>query len=126
MQVTWYTRKFYGGKSRGDRLEHEGRVCHFILGNWKVAFEQIHQGGCGCLLLRYLRQRERQVQSAGACHVYLKNGKAASVPGIGQGSERMVAKEVREIKGVGQEVHRELYNIIMESDVVLKRNCRGI
>lgn len=66
------------------------------------------------------------MQRAGACHVYLKNGKAASVPGIGLGSERMVAKEVREIKGVGQDVHRELYNIVMESDVVLRKNWRGI
>ena len=51
--------------------------------------------------------------------MYLKNGKAASVPGIGQGSERMVAKEVREIKGVRQDVHRELCSILMESDAVL-------
>lgn len=91
-----------------------------------MAFEQICRRGFGCLLLQYLRQREQQVQRAGACHVYLKNGKAASVPGIGLGSERMVAKEVREIKGVGQDVHRELYNIVMESDVVLRKNWRGI
>lgn len=48
------------------------------------------------------------------------------MPGTGQGSKITVAKEVREIKGVGQEVHRELYNIIIESTAVLKMNCRGV
>lgn len=56
------------------------------------------------------------------CCVYLKNGKVASVPGTGQGRGRLVAKEVREVKGVRQEAHREFYYIIKEPEVLF-RNC---
>lgn len=85
---------FVEKKIQGRQIGSMGvGVCYFK-GKWKVAFEQICQRGCGCLLLWYLRPREQQVQRAGACHVNLKNGKAAILPGIGLGSERMVAKEV--------------------------------
>lgn len=52
----------------------------------------------------------------------MKNGKVASVPGTGQGRGRLVAKEVREVKGVRQEAHREFYYIIKEPEILF-RNC---
>lgn len=63
--------------------------------------------------------------TAGAGCVDLKNDKAASMPGTGQGVGEWWPRR-SERKWVRQEVHRELDTIIQESGAVLHINCRGI
>ena len=82
----------------------------------KVTFELRLEGGCVGLLPQVPRwERAMRVERMARRPVCL-----------GQGTEgRMVAKEVRGIKGVRQEGHRALCPSIRESDAVLKTHCRG-